>query len=181
MEDPIFQSLCSTSTWNALGLMCNTSNSYLFMCFRASCSTQRFQLMFSRDSCSKQTSNTHVLQSLSLNTNIKYSCAPDLLTQHKHQILMCLRARAQHKYLINYVLQGPRPTHETIYIKNMYLDYTQYIKQIIILMCIGVLCPIYKIKHHNNITWNVTYAHKFQVKNSGYYTTLPQILYFRSW
>ena len=127
-KDLMFQSLCSTSTWNTLGLMPNTSNSYLFMCFRASCSTQAL--------------NTHVLESFLLNTNIKYSCAPQLLAQHKHQILMCLRACAQHKHLINYVLQGPRPTHEIIYIKHMHFDYAQYIKKIIILMCSVVLCPI---------------------------------------
>ena len=59
---------------------------------------------------------------------------------------MCLRACAQHKHLINYVLHGPRPTHEIVYMKHMHLAYAQYIKQIIILMCSGVLCPIYKIK-----------------------------------
>ena len=37
-KDPMFQSLCSTSTWNALELMPNISN-YIFMCSRASRST----------------------------------------------------------------------------------------------------------------------------------------------
>ena len=31
---------------------------------------------------------------------------------------MFLKARAQQKYLINYVLQGPFPTHELIYINT---------------------------------------------------------------
>ena len=130
----MFKILCSTSNWNALGIIPNTSNSYLFKCFRASFSTKRFQnscapktlikhkclnyscapeplaqqkyqiLMCSGSSCSTQTSITHVLHRFFLNKNIKYLCAPELLTQHKHQILMCLRSRAQHKHLINYVL-----------------------------------------------------------------------------
>ena len=135
--------------------MSNTSNSYIFMCFRAACSTQRLHnscalellaqqkyqiLMRSRASCSTQKSNTHVPQS---------SCST--------------------QYIINYVIHGPRPTHEIIYIKHMHLAYAQYIKQIIILMCSGVSYPIYKIKHQRNITCNWTYAHKCEVKNSGYY------------
>ena len=38
-KDPMLQSLCSTSTWKAPGLIPNTSN-YLLMCSRASRSTQ---------------------------------------------------------------------------------------------------------------------------------------------
>ena len=131
--------------------------------------------MCSRASLSTQTLNTHVLQSLLVNTNIKYSCVPELLAQHKtsnthvlqtfllnikHQILMCLTTCAQHKHLINYVLQGPHLTHKIIYIKHMQLAYTKYIKQIIILMCSGVLFPIYKIKHQNNIISNGAYSYK---------------------
>ena len=134
--------------------------------------------MCSSSSRSIETSNTNVLQILSLNTNIKYSCDPQLLTQHKHQILMCLRAHAQHKYLINYVLQGPCPTHGIIYIKHMHLDYTQCTKQIIILMCSGVLCPIYKIKHQNNIICNGAYDHKCEVKNLGYYSCTTKLNVF---
>ena len=142
----MFQILCPTSTWNSPALMPSTSNSYIFMCFRASCSTQRFHK----------------------------SCDPELLAQQKHQILMflrahaqhnyqilmCLKTQAQHKYLIVYVLQGPRPRHKIIYIKHMQLAYTQYIKQIIILMCSGVLCQIYKIKHQSNIIRNGAYSRK---------------------
>ena len=82
---------------------------------------------------------------------------------------MCFKAFTQHKHLMNYVLQGPLPTHEIIHIKHMQFSYAQYIKQIIILMCNGVLFPIYKIKHQSNIISNGAYAHKWQVKNSGYY------------
>ena len=39
-KDLMFQVLCSTSTWKAPSLMPNTSN-YLFMCAKASFSTQR--------------------------------------------------------------------------------------------------------------------------------------------
>ena len=68
-KDSMFQSLRSTSIWNAPGLMPNTSNSYLFMCFRALCSTQTL------NSCAAE---------LTLNTIIKS--------------LMCFRARTQHKH-----------------------------------------------------------------------------------
>ena len=37
-KDPMLQSLCSTSTWKDLGIMCNMSN-YLLMCYNASRST----------------------------------------------------------------------------------------------------------------------------------------------
>ena len=82
-KDLMLQSLCSTSTWKALGIMPNTSN-YLFMCSRASRSTQSVI--------------THVLQSSLLNTNhqslkcsrashstqiINHSSAPELPAQHK--------------------------------------------------------------------------------------------------
>ena len=89
-KDPRFESLCSTSTWNDPGLMPNTSNSYIFMCFRASFSTKTFKYSFSIE--------------LLLNTIIKTP--------------MCFRARAQDKHLINYVFQGPHPTHEIIYMLN---------------------------------------------------------------
>ena len=141
-----FKDSCSTQRFhNSCAPELVTQHKHqICMCSRASRSTQTFKiLMHSRASRSTQTLNTHVLQIFSLNTNIKYSCAPEVLTQHKHQILMCFRAHAQQKHLINYVLQGPRPTHEIIYIKHMQLAYAQYIKQIIILMCSGVLCPIY--------------------------------------
>src|SRR5882757_4957316 len=39
-KDPMLQCLCSTSTYKALGLTPNTSKYYLFMCLRASHSTQ---------------------------------------------------------------------------------------------------------------------------------------------
>ena len=79
VKDLMLQSLCSTSTWKALGLMLNTSNSsfhvlQIFMLNTKVLIThvlQRFSL--------NTNINTHVLQSFSLNTNIKYSCAPELL------------------------------------------------------------------------------------------------------
>ena len=140
-KDLMFQKLCSTSTWNSRGLMPNTSNSYIFMCFRASCSTQMFH----------------------------NSCAPQLLAQHKHQILMCSRAPRSTKNISSIKCFTVHAQQMKSYIKHMHLDYTQYIKQIIILMCRGVLCPVYKIKHQSNITCNGTYAHKCQVKILRYY------------
>ena len=116
------------------------------MCSRSSFSTQIVKylcdleplaqhkhqiLIYSIASHSTQTSNTHLVHRFSPNT--------------KHQIIMCFRACTRHKHLINYVLQGPCPTHEIIYIKHMQLDFSQYIKQVIISMCSGVLYPIYKI------------------------------------
>ena len=157
-KDLMFQILCSTSTQNAPGIIPNTSNYYLFMCFRASYSTHRFHNSCSIEPLSQHKhKNTHVLQSLLLNANIKYSCVPELIAQEKtsnthvlqsfslntkHQILMYLIGCAQDKHLINYLRQGPRPTHEIIYIKHMQMAYTQCIKQIIMFMCSGVLCLI---------------------------------------
>ena len=110
-KDPMFQSLCSTSTWNARGIMPNTSNSYLFMCSNASCSTQRFHnscapkllsqhkhqiLMCSKASRSTQTSNTHVLHRFSLNTKFKYSCASELTLTTDIYSIMCFRFHTKH-------------------------------------------------------------------------------------
>ena len=130
--------------------------------------------MCSKASCSTQTSNT-MCSRASFSTQHQIFMFLGARAQQKYQLFMCLRADAQHKYLINYVLQGPRPTHEIIYIKHILLDYNQYIKQIIILRCSGVLCPIYKIKHQSNITCNGTYAHECQVKNLGYYIILQHL------
>ena len=68
-KDPMFQRLCSTSTWKAPRLMPNTSN-YLFMCSRDSLSTQ-----MSQNSCSPEL--------LAEQKKSIYPCAPELLTQHK--------------------------------------------------------------------------------------------------
>ena len=139
-KDPMFQRLCSTSTWKASRIMPNSSNSYLFMFLRASCSTQRFHnscapkplaqqknqiLMCSRASRSTQTSNTHVLQSFSLNTNIKYPCAPDLLAQHKTSHQLC-------------DLGSTPNTWNHIYIT----------------FAIG-LRPIYQTNHHVHVQWGI--------------------------
>ena len=43
----------------------------------------------------------------------------------------------------------------------MQLDYAQYIKQIVMFMCSGVLGPIYQIKHQSDIISNGAYAHKW--------------------
>ena len=113
-KDPMLQSLCSTSTWNAQELMPYISN-YIVMCSRALCSTQNL--------------STHVLQNFSLNTNISS--------------IMCFTVHAQHKHFINHVLQGPHPT-QNIYIPiyHQQLAYTQYTKQISMLICSGVFDPI---------------------------------------
>ena len=127
--------------------MPNTSNCYIFMCSRASCSTQMFH-----NSCVPDILAQH---------KYKYSCAPKLLTQYKHQIPMCSRApRSTQKHLSNYALQGPCPTHEIIDKKHMQLAYVQYIKQIIMFMCSGVLGQIYQLKHKSNIIRNGHYTHK---------------------
>ena len=131
-KDPMFQSLCSTSTWNAPGLMPNTSNSYLFMCFRASFSTQMFH----------------------------NSCSPELLAQHKHQILMCSRAPRSTKNISSIKCFTVHAQHMKSYIKHIQLAYAQYIKQIIMFMCSGVLDSIYQLKHQSNIISNGAYAHK---------------------
>ena len=67
-KDPMFHSLCSTSTWKAPGLMPNTSD-YIFMC------SMIFDQHKGKYSCAPKllaqhkSSITHVPQSFSLNTN----------------------------------------------------------------------------------------------------------------
>ena len=140
-KDPIFQILCSTSNWNYLGVMPNTSKTYIFMCSRDSCSTE----------------------------NIKYSCDPELLTQHKTSILMCSRAPHSTQTSHQLCASGSMPNTWN-HIHKTY--------------AFG-LCPIYQTNHHSHVQWghmpniqnkhqsnitcNGTYAHNCQVKNSGYY------------
>ena len=89
-KDTMFHSLFSTPTWNALGLMPNTSNFYIFMWSKVSCSTQRFH-----NSCALEPLTQHNIKilmccraSLSTQTLNMYSCAPEPLAKHKHQILI---------------------------------------------------------------------------------------------
>ena len=78
--------------------------------------------------------NTHVLQSFSLNTkHLKYSCAPELLTQHKTSHQSC-------------ALGSTPNTNKHIYIYHQQLSYAQYIKQNIMFICSGVFDPIYENK-----------------------------------
>ena len=111
-KDLMLQSLCSTSTWKALGIMPNTSN-YLFMCSRASRSTQVSTHVF-QSSSQHKSSITQVLQSFPLNT----------------------------KHLIKHVLQGPHPRKKSIYIALIIGLCPIYIKQIIVFICSGVFNPL---------------------------------------
>ena len=86
-----------------------------------------------QSSHSTQTSNTHVLQ-MSCST---HSCASELALNINIKSLMCFSAHAQHKHLINYVLQGPHPTHEIIYMLNKKYAF--------------VLHPIYQTNHHPHV------------------------------
>ena len=64
--------------------LCPTLPIYLFMCSRASCSTQMSQNSFSLELLAQH--------------NYKYSCAPELLGEHKSSIYPCdLDFLAQHK------------------------------------------------------------------------------------
>ena len=104
VKDTMFQRLCSTSTWKALGFMHNTSN-YHFMCFRASFSTQRFSYLICfrayhstqhKHSCAleilaQHNINTHVLQSFSPYTTFKYSCVIETLAQHSMSVRLKFR------------------------------------------------------------------------------------------
>ena len=67
-KDPMLQSVCSTSTWMDPRIIPNTSN-YLFMCFSASHSIQRYLVM-----CSRASRSTQI---------INHSSVPELLAQHK--------------------------------------------------------------------------------------------------
>ena len=80
-KDPMLQSLFSTSIWNALGIMTNTSNTY------NSCVPKLMLNTKSHNSCAPE---------LALNTKYNHSCAPDL---------------ALNTTLITHVLQGFHPTH----------------------------------------------------------------------
>ena len=119
---------------------------YLFMCFRASCSTQMFH-----NSCVRELLAQH---------KYKYSCAPELLVQHKHQIPMCFRAPHSTQNISSMMCFKDHAQHMKSYIKHMQLAYAQYNKQIIMFMCSGVLDPIYQLKHQSNIIRNGAYAHK---------------------
>ena len=63
-----------------------------------------------------QHNKTLMCSRYSRSTQIKHSCAPELLPQHKHSnthVLQCSLFITKH--LINHVLQGPRPTHKIIH------------------------------------------------------------------
>ena len=86
-KDPMVQRLFPTSTWKALGIIPNTSN-YLFMCSRASCSTQI----------------------------INHSSALEIPAQHKTSHQSCaLGSMPNKKHIYTYISLtiGLRPTYKT--------------------------------------------------------------------
>ena len=122
-KDPMFQSLCSTSTWKAPGLMPNTSNLYFHVLQSFILNTNVSKIMCSRASRSTQ--------------NINYPCAPDLLTQHKTFHQSCASRSMTNT--------------TSIYIYHQQLAYALYIKQFIMFICSGVFDPIYiKVRHQDN-------------------------------
>ena len=125
-KDLTFHSLCSTSTWNSLGLMPNTSNSYHYMWFRASCSTQMFH-----NSCVPQLLSQH---------KYKYSCPLDILAQHKHQIPMCSRAPRSTQNISSIMCFRAHAQNTKPYIKHMPF----------------CLCPIYQTNHHVHVQWDLS-------------------------
>ena len=115
-KDPMLQSLFSTSTWKALGLMPNTSNLY-FHVFQSFTLNTNLNSHVLQVSLLNTTLITHVLQSSSLNTNISS--------------IMCFRVYAQHKQS---------------YMYHQQLAYAQYAKQIMMFICSGVFDPMYQNK-----------------------------------
>ena len=101
-KDSMLQSLCSKSTWKAPRLIPNTSN-LSFHVFQSFTLNTNINTHVFQSFSLNTTSNTHVLESSSLNT----------------------------KHLINYVLQGPCPTHEILH-KTYVIE----------------LRPIYQTNHH---------------------------------
>ena len=164
-KDPMFQSLCSTSTWKAPRLMPNTSN-FIFSCaselhaqhegFHNSCGPKLVaQHKGFHNSCVSELFTQH---------KYKHSCVPELPTQHKHQILMFSIAPCSTQTISLTMCFRVHPEHMKSYIKHMQLAYTQYIKKIIMFSYSGVLDRTYQLKHQSKIISNGAYAHKYQVK-----------------
>ena len=87
-----------------------------------------------------QHKKTRMCSRASRSTQLKHSCAPELLAQHKHSNTHVLhRSLLNTIHLINYVLQGPRPTHKII-------DKTY----------VTVLHPIYQTNHHVHMQWGLS-------------------------
>ena len=140
----MFESLCSTSTWKALGFIPNTSN-FIF-------------------SCASELHAKH--------KGFHKSCVIELLAQYKHQILMCSKASRSRKNISSTMCFRVHSQHTKSYIKHIQFAYNQYIKQIIMFMCTGVLGQIYQLKHQSNIIRNGAYSHKCEVKMRDI-TSLP--------
>ena len=124
-NDLMFQRLFSTSTWKALGIMPNTSklSFHVFQSFMLN--TNVSKLMCSRASRSIK--------------NLNYRCDLELLIQQKTSHQSCdlgsMLDTRKHTH-----------THTHIYIYHMQLDYTQYIKQMIMFICSGLFEPVYQNK-----------------------------------
>ena len=127
----MFQRLCSTSTWKVVGIIPNTSN------FIFSCSSE----LHAQHKCFH---NSRVLDLLAQH-KYKHSCAPELLTQYKHQVSMCSRAPCSTQNISSIMCFRVHAQHIKSFIKHMSLAYAQYIKQIIMFISIGVLVPIYQL------------------------------------
>ena len=146
-KDPMFQSLCSTSTWNVPRIMPNTSNSYFpcalelmlntnikkIMCSRA-CAQHIYQMTHVlQSSCSTQTSNHSSSPELTLNTKSHQSCASGSMPNTYNRI----HAKIKHMHWLT-----PNICKKSSY-SSAVGSYTQYTKY----------------KHQRNIICNGTYAH----------------------
>ena len=86
-KDPMFHNLCSTSIWNAPGIMPNTSNSY------NSCALELMLNMTSHNSCAPElalnTKSNHSCDlELALNTKSHHSCASVSTTNTLYNSIM---------------------------------------------------------------------------------------------
>ena len=124
-KDPMFQSLCSTSTWKDSGLMPNTSN-LSFHVFQSFMLNKNINTHVIERFLLNTTLITHVLQSSSLNT----------------------------KHLINHVLQGPHPTQTSIYISSTIGFHPIYKTKSSCSYAVEYSTKYIKIKHQDNIIIN---------------------------
>ena len=117
--------------------LCPTLPVYIFMCFRASCSTQRFSYSCVLEILAQHKHKHSCSPKLLSQHKYKYSCPLDIISQHKTSINHVLQSSSLNtKHLINHVLQVPCPTHKIIH--KTYVT---------------ILHPIYQTNHHAHMQW----------------------------
>ena len=119
-KDPMLQSLCSTSIWNALGLMPNTSN-LINHVLQSLCSTKNIITHVIQSLCSTKNIITYVLQGLHITHYRTQSCIQ--YSAHCITIIISIYLFSNHTIInpvhctmkIVFFHQGPHPTYIIIY------------------------------------------------------------------